>query len=273
MTAAVTVIVTRPGAAGQALADELQRAGQPSLWLPAFEFGAAPDEVAARATLAALADFDLAVFVSPQAARATAALLRGAWPSGTIIAAVGAGTRAAVASIEGAAQARVLAPTDADLRSGGSESLWPLLQRLPRLRRVLLLRAQAGREWLIDRLRETGVTVVPLAVYSRKVFTPPIEVRMRLAAAAGGELASVISSSDAVTALARMLAPQPEVLLALRRGLALATHPRIAEAMRSAQFSHVGLCAPDVPGVLAALRAVQPLESAPPAADGNGGRH
>jgi len=33
--------------------------------------------------LAALAGFDLAIFVSPQAARATAALLAQPWPAGT----------------------------------------------------------------------------------------------------------------------------------------------------------------------------------------------
>ena len=252
-----TVVVTRPGAAGQRLVEDLCQAGQPALWLPAFEFGPAPDEPAARAVLADVAAFDLAIVVSPQAARATAVLLATPWPEGTAIAAVGAGTRAAViAAIAGAAGARLLAPPDdGDMRRSGSESLWPLLQELrPSPRRVLLLRAQAGRDWLAERLQEQGATVVPLAVYSRLPFVPDDRVRARLDAAALAGLASVISSSDAVDALVRMVGGQPPVLRALRCGPALASHPRIAEKLRAAGFGGAMLCVPEAAAVLAALR-------------------
>lgn len=256
MTSAITVVVTRPGAAGRALADELTRAGQPALWLPAFAFGPPPDEEHARAVLASLADFDLAIVVSPQAARATAALLARPWPAGTAIAAVGAGSRAAVlAAIPGAAQARLLPARDEDLRGSGSESLWPLLQAMqPLPRRVLLLRAQSGREWLAEKLQAAGSTVTPLAVYTRMPCLPSTELRARLAAAAGAGLASVISSSDAVDALAEMLAGQPEVLQALRAGAALASHPRIAERLRAAGFARVTVCAPDARVIVGSLR-------------------
>jgi uroporphyrinogen-III synthase len=250
----VTVVVTRPGEPGRKLADELHRAGQPALWLPAFEFGPAPDEAAARAALAAAAGFDLAVFVSPQAARVAAALIDRPWPSTTAIAAVGSGTRDAVlASIAGAAGATMIAPADDD-NGSGSEALWPLLQeRLP-LRRVLLLRAQEGREWLADRLRESGAQVLAVAVYSRRPHAPAAAMRARLAAAAAGEIAIVISSSDAVDALAAMLASQPAVLQALRAGRALASHPRIAERLRAAGFRRVVSCSAERGAVLATLR-------------------
>jgi len=254
VSSAVTVVVTRPGAAGAELVGELQQAGQPALWLPAFEFGAAPDEPQARAVLAT-AGFDLAIFVSPQAARATAALLAQPWPAGTAIAAVGAGTRAAVlTAIPGAADAMLLAPAgDADM--SGSESLWPLLQAMqPPPRRVLLLRGQSGREWLAERLQDAGATVVPLAVYSRLPYTPPAELRARLAGAAQTGLASVISSSDAVDALAGMFGGQPDVLQALRAGAALASHPRIAERLRAAGFERVTVCAPEASAIVGVLR-------------------
>ena len=257
MSAPVTVVVTRPGAAGERLAAELQRAGQPALWLPSFAFGSAPDEAAARAALASLAEFDLAIFVSPQAVRATAALLPGPWPRATTIAAVGAGTRAEVlASIAGAAAATLLAPDDpGDIGRSGSEALWPLLRATQPLRRVLLLRAQGGREWLAERLRESGADVVALAVYSRLPFAPDAELRARLAAAAAGAgLASVISSSDAVDALALMLGEQPPVLEALRAGVALASHPRIAARLHAAGFARARLCAPEAAAIVAAVR-------------------
>ena len=256
MSGGVTVVVTRPGAAGQALAAELTRSGQPALWLPAFEFGPPPDEARARAVLASLAEFDLAVVVSPQAARATAALLAGPWPAGTAIATVGAGTRAAVlAAIAGAERAKLLPARNEDLDGSGSEALWPLLQALqPLPRRVLLLRAQSGREWLADRLQAAGSEVTPLAVYSRMPCAPSAELRARLAAAAAGGLASVVSSSDAVDALADALGGQPEVLQALRAGPALASHPRIAERLRGACFARVALCTPDADAIIASLR-------------------
>lgn len=229
------------------------------MWLPAFEFGPAPDPAAASAALAQLASFDLAIFVSPQAVRATAALLGGAWPAGTATAAVGAGTRAAVRdAIPAAAAARLLAPPAGEHDGGsGSESLWPVLQAMqPRPRRVLVLRAQGGREWLAERLQAAGATVVPLAVYSRLPFAPPAELRAQLAAAARDGIASLISSSDAVDALQSMLAGAPSVLEALRAGPALATHPRIAERLRAAGFGNVAVCAPDAAAIRAALGGV-----------------
>jgi uroporphyrinogen-III synthase len=79
-------------------------------------------------------------------------------------------------------------------------------------------------------------------------------LRVRLAAAATRGLASVVSSSDAVEALARMCDAQPEVLRALRSGTALASHPRIAERLRAAGFGRVVVCAPDAAAIVAALR-------------------
>jgi len=253
----VTVVVTRPGTAGQALAEELQHDGQPALWLPAFEFGPPPDGPQARAALARLGDFDLAVFVSPQAARATASLMSQPWPACTAIAAVGAGTRSAVLdSVPGASATTVLAPSgDEDSGGAGSESLWPLLQAMqPTPRRVLLLRAERGRDWLTGRLQDAGATVTPLAVYSRRTHVPSAETRARLAEAAAGGLASVITSSDAVDALSDMLGGLPGVLAALRSGIALASHPRIAERLRAAGFTRVAECPPDATAILTALR-------------------
>lgn len=255
MAEQVTVVVTRPGAAGSSLADELTGRGQPALWLPAFEFGPAPDEARARAVLRSVAAFDLAIFVSPQAVRATAALLAQPWPASTAIAAVGAGTRAAVAAIGGSERASLLPAREEDMRGSGSEALWPLLQAIrPLPRRVLLLRAQSGREWLADRLQAAGSSVTPLAVYSRLPCSPSKESRVRLAAAVPAGLASVVSSSDAVASLMDALGSQPAVLQALRDGPALASHPRIAERLRSAGFARVAVCAPEAAAIVASLR-------------------
>jgi hypothetical protein len=91
-------------------------------------------------------------------------------------------------------------------------------------------------------------------VYSRLPFVPDDRVRARLDAAVVAGLASVISSSDAVDALVRMVDGQPPVLRALRSGPALASHPRIAEKLRAAGFGGAMLCVPEAAAVLAALR-------------------
>ncbi len=253
----MTVVVTRPGAAGQALTSALVAAGQPALWLPAFQFGPAPEPDRARATLALLSTFDLAIFVSPQAVRATAELLPGQWPAQTRIAAVGAATRVAVLdAIAGADSAAVIAPEgDNDTEASGSEALWRALQSLPLPpQRVLLLRAQSGRDWLGQRLQSLGAQVEALATYARVATVPDADLREALDKAASAPMASVISSSDAVAALQRMLAPQPPVWQALLAGPALAAHPRIATGLRAAGFARISICALTARAVLQALR-------------------
>ena len=92
----MVVIVTRPASAGKRLFDRVIEQGHRALWWPAFDIDAAQDVERARAALKRLADYDLAIFVSVHAVRAVRPLSEGAWPSGTLIGAVGASTRAAI---------------------------------------------------------------------------------------------------------------------------------------------------------------------------------
>ncbi|MEW5881641.1 MAG: uroporphyrinogen-III synthase [Pseudomonadota bacterium] len=252
------VIVTRPDAGGRALADELAARGIEALWLPAFEIGSAPDEPAARGALAQLADFDLAVFVSPAAVRAAAALLTGAWPARTAIGAVGAATASAVVqSIPGAQSAALIAPGAADENDAGSEAFWDALTRSAlRPRRVLLLRAEGGREWLADRLAAAGARVTAVAVYSRRMRSASDDeiATLRRWKDAGRQPAMLVTSSEAVDVLVRQIerAGAPGWLQA---GLALATHARIAERLRAAGFARVALAAPRADAIVDAIHA------------------
>ncbi|MCX8114288.1 MAG: uroporphyrinogen-III synthase [Burkholderiaceae bacterium] len=258
MTLLPPVIVTRPDAGGRMLADELAARGFESLWLPAFEIGPAPDERAARDALARLAEFDLAVFVSPAAVRATAALLAGAWPARTAIGAVGAATARAVAqSIPGALSAAVIAPGDADEADAGSEALWDALMRSAlRLQRVLLLRAEGGRMWLAERLAEAGARVTAVAVYSRRVRSAGEDeiATLRRWKDAGRQPAMVVTSSEAVDVLVRQI-ERAGALEWLHAGLALATHARIAERLRAAGFARVALAAARADAIVDAINA------------------
>lgn len=248
------IVVTRPADAGRALAADLAARGGAVVCAPAFAIGPAPDVGATRRLLARVADFDLAVFVSPAAVRAVAAHLAGAWPAQTAVAAVGAATLDAVAaSIPGAQAARLIAPPPAPPGSEeaandtGSEALWRALQDASlQPRRVLLLRAQAGREWLRERLAAAGAEVVAHAVYTRiAAFPDPVALAaMRAWHAAGRSAAIVITSSEAVDVVAKQWPAHAEVAAAgivpwLRAATVVVTHERIGERARAAGFRDV----------------------------------
>ena len=110
----MVVIVTRPASAGKRLFDRVIEQGHRALWWPAFDIGAVPDIERARNTLARLADYDLAIFVSIHAVRAARPLLGGAWPSGTMIGAVGASVWCVLLSVP------TMLPPTADTGAAGS---------------------------------------------------------------------------------------------------------------------------------------------------------
>lgn len=252
------ILVTRPGAAGQALTDALNERGADARWLPAFDIGPAPDEPAARAALAGLARHDLAIFVSPNAVRAAAALLDGPWPARTAIGAVGGGTARAVRSYLPADGALLIAPDgddgDADA-AGGSEAFWQALLAQPiRFGEVLLLRAAHGREWLPQKLAEAGARVTTVAVYARSAHAWSAADRAWLRAREGvAAPVVVVTSSEAVDALLAQAGAARHPWL--RSGVALASHPRIAQRLREAGFGDVRESAAEVDAILAAAGA------------------
>ena len=179
------VIVTRPAAPGQRLAAALRRRGCEVAWWPAFDIAPPANEAAVRRALDHLADYDLALFVSPNAVHATAERLAADWPASTVIGAVGASTRdAAAAELPGSGAAAIVAPDDGD--ESGSEGFWRAWRATGRrARRVLLLRAATGRDWIIDQFRAADAEVDALAVYDRSPHALPEGERRPAARLAG----------------------------------------------------------------------------------------
>lgn len=252
------IIVTRPGDAGRRLQATLQQAGRDAVWWPAFDIGPAPDAAHARRVLAGLPDVDLAIFVSPAAVRAVAELHAQAWPAATAIGAVGAATAAAVREwLRPSAEVPVVAPADQD--ETGSEAFMAEWQRQGRrARRVLILRAQHGREWLARRFAEGGSRVDTLAVYARTEPAPDAAAQRWLAGAvaAGTPVATVFSSTEAIGALDRALQAVPGAAAWLRRGTAIGTHARVAEQLLEAGYTRVLMAAADDAAVLAQLESL-----------------
>lgn len=236
---AMIVIVTRPAAAGERLFRNLQDRGHRAMWWPAFEIGPAPDPTAVRARLARLDHYDLAIFVSPNAVHAVGPVLGREWPPATTVGAVGRATRAAVESELAVPAASVLAPDDDD---GGSEAFWAAwVASGRRASRVLVLRAEDGREWLGERFVQSGSTVDQLAVYSRRTrLMAPEAARELVGCMTSGETpVTIFSSSEAVTAVDAQIQSIDGGAAYLRNGIALATHSRIAERLRAAGYSRV----------------------------------
>jgi uroporphyrinogen-III synthase len=252
------VIVTRPAEAGTRLLERLRTAGWDAIGWPVFAIGPAPDREHARRTLGRLADFDLALFVSPAAVRAAAAALDRPWPSTTMIGAVGAATGVAVLEgLKPPAGTLVIAP--ASDGAAGSEAFWAEWeQRGCVARRVLILRAQHGREWLAERFGATGVAVEVLAVYTRTDSSTEPAARREVQRAMASSLTAVtvFSSSEAVDALDRQMAGIAAAREWLRQGVAIATHERIRERLLGAGYTHVELSAPDDDAVIARLESL-----------------
>jgi uroporphyrinogen-III synthase len=253
------VIITRPAPAGPRLLRRLQQGGRDAVWWPAFTLAPAPDPGQARAALARLAEFDLAIFVSPAAVQAAADLRNEPWPRDTAIGAVGAATAAAARRLlipgDGTA---VVAPAGDE---AGSEAFWnEWTRRGLKAARVLILRAQHGREWLGERFAASGAAVDVVPVYTRVESRLDGDSRGRLRdwVRAGTRVLTVFSSSEAVEALDRQLAVVAEAPAWLRRGVAVATHARVAEQLLAAGYTQVELSAADDDALMARLESIQP---------------
>jgi uroporphyrinogen-III synthase len=150
---------------------------------------------------------------------------------------------------------------DADAGSG-SEAFWQAWQAHRAhqgeaghpLRRVLLLRAAQGRDWLLDQLRGSGAQVDPVAVYSRRAHPWNAQDVAWVAARIGGPPPLlVITSSEAVDALIDAAScALPAALPWLRRGRALALHPRIVERLHAAGFADAACVVCTVDSLIAA---------------------
>lgn len=158
----VAVLVTRPLPQAQALAEALRGLGARAVLFPGMEIEPVQDARLATA-LREVAQADMIVFVSPNAARIGMALIRsaGGLPPSALVAAVGPGTAQALGD-QGVTQA--LTPNE------GYDS--EALARHPALRevagrRIVVFRGEGGREHLLEALRQRGAHLVLAQCYRR----------------------------------------------------------------------------------------------------------
>jgi uroporphyrinogen-III synthase len=177
--AGIRVLVTRPAAQAQRLAELIEQAGGEAIRFPALEIVPPRDMTALNRVLADIAHFDLAIFISPNAVVHGLAPRKahGGMPPRMAIAAIGRGTAKALAE---AGVGNVILPAT------GSDS--EALLALPQLndvagKRIVIFRGEGGRELLGDTLRARGAEVVYAECYRRvRPATDAAPLAARLAA-------------------------------------------------------------------------------------------
>jgi uroporphyrinogen-III synthase len=158
----IGVLVTRPEHQSQRLADLILGLGGEPLLFPAMEIVAQPDAATAP-VLKRLAQFDLAVFTSSNAARLAMQRITkaGGVPAGLHIAALGPGTAAELKKF--GVREMITPESDFD-----SEALLDALSGLQLAgKSVVIFRGQGGREFLGESLRQRGAQVEYVECYRR----------------------------------------------------------------------------------------------------------
>ena len=282
------VIVTRPAQDAAHWVEELTTGGFDALALPLIEIGPVTDP-AATAQLQAvwrdLSGYAACMFVSGNAVHYFFQQKMAADPSNRAQAAInnraleaitrlppklrflapGPGTAAALLAV-GVPDAQIDTPPG-EAGQFDSEALWQVVrQRDWRGQRILVLRGQtsgaatqapAGRDWLARQFEAAGAQVENLSVYQRSVPTlTDAQIQLVQTARQDGSV-WLFSSSEALANLLQQPLPVAAAGAEWRGACAIATHPRIAQAVRAAGWGVVQESRPTLADILDALCSIE----------------
>lgn len=258
------VILTRPAHRNKTLAARLTSDGFNVLCLPALSL---QPLLEAGQAIPVPADYDLLVFVSGHAVQLYLDAIGRqqpdtAWPRHAYAATVGYASAEPLYRTDLVPDELILHP-DKGVQGQDSEGLWRIVQPLlPRMRRVLIVRGQAGREWLGGQFESRGVRVERLSLYRREPEVWPEDQSSELVQClkAGQSPVFLLTSSESVDALcANMvrLALMPE----WARCRFIAIHERISDHLQTilqASGLHathpITICAPSDDAIHHAVR-------------------
>jgi uroporphyrinogen-III synthase len=256
----VRVIVTRPAAQAADWVDHLRASAIDAVALPLIGIAPVTDPSALLAAWRGLAQRDLVVFVSPNAAEQFFALRPHGvtWPAGPRAGSPGPGTTRVLVGL-GVPASAIVEPAD-DAAQFDSESLWARLRTQDwQGRRVLIVRGDGGRDWLAQTLQAAGAQVEHVAAYRRLAPALDSDHAALLRAALERPEAHLwfFSSSEAIDNLAAapLVSDAPTDWA---RARALATHPRIAARARQLGFARVTEARPSLAAVIACIQSIGP---------------
>lgn len=290
------VVVTRPAAEARVWASALARAGSVTTELPLIEFAPPSDMAALKQCREHWTEYAAVMWVSPQAIAAfdVASLMsKGpsplrwssfsavemSWVDGADARSLGdlgapMGPRCWVPGPGSARALRVAGVPSvvidqprADAEQYDSEALWAVVgEQVQPGFRLLVVRGQSpstssaspsseghGRDWLADQVRAKGGVVHACAAYARSCPQWTDADRARVDTALAAEAVWLFSSSEAVAHLARLMPGQD-----WSRARALATHPRIAQALQTLGFGRVVRSRPSLAEVASTLADMAP---------------
>ena len=235
------IVVTRPRDQAVQLAQRIEQAGGIPLLFPLLDIEAVQDTRTLHQQIARLAQFNLAIFISPNAVQYGMAAIRatGAVPGELKIATVGQGSAKALRDM---GIAHVIAPGER-FDSEGLLAL-PELQNIAGWR-VMIFRGDGGRELLGDTLKARGATVEYACCYQRG--KPQLDAGALLANAPD---AITVTSSEALAHLWQMLDGHADEL---RDTPLFVPHARIAGLARQQGWQQVRLTEAGDDGLLSAL--------------------
>ena len=217
--AGLNIVVTRPREQAAQLAQRITQDGGNAILFPLLEISPAADPQSLRSLVARLPEFNLAIFISPNAVRygMAAILAAGTLPLTIKIATVGQGSAKALRDL---GVDKIIAPQE----RFDSEALLalPELQQVAGWR-VAIFRGDGGRELLGESLKARGATVEYAACYQRA--KPQQDIAMLLAVKPD---AITVTSSEALGYLWDLLgSAERERMLTMPL---FVPHARIAEA-------------------------------------------
>lgn len=240
--AGLNIVVTRPRAQATPLARAIEQAGGKALLFPLLEIESGAASQPLRELVSRLPQFDLAIFISPNAVRYGMQAIRaaGPLPATLKLACVGQGSANALREL-GVQQ--VVAPQQ------GADS--EALLALPELQQVAgwhvaIFRGDGGRELLADVLTARGAKVEYAACYQR--VKAELDVAALLAAAPH---ALTVTSSEALMHLWERSDMQARD--SLSELPLFVSHERIARLARTLGFDKVGVTQSGDGGMVAAL--------------------
>jgi uroporphyrinogen-III synthase len=240
------IVVTRPEHQAEALAALLREAGATPLLFPVLEIHDIGDLGPLKAVIDRLDQFDLAIFISPNAVQKAMNLItagRGL-PARLKLAVIGRGSLKALLQF---GVTDVIAP-QGRFDSEALLSLPPLIDVAGK--RVVIFRGDGGRELLGDTLVARGATIEYAECYRRG--RPDRDAAPLLRAWARDELdAIIVTSSEGLHNLYDMVGRLGQTWLA--KTLLVVPHPRIAETARGLGLANVLLTESGDEGIVAGL--------------------
>lgn len=196
----VGVLVTRPAHQAEPLCQLIEEAGGKPVRFPAMEIVAAEHSDALKALVRQLSDFDIAIFISPNAVQKAVNLVRsyGEFPASLRIAAVGRGSARALE--KQGLKVDIFPATRFD-----SEALLAMDEmRDVSAKRIIIFRGEGGREMLAETLKARGAKVEYAEVYQRVM--PEADATHLMRAWAHGDIHIVtVTSSESLRNLYDML--------------------------------------------------------------------